>query len=838
MSHAVRARCLPVAVAVTLSLVAVSLTAGPARGEDRTGAATAAVSAPLPAQRASGPNRIDTAIAASRLGWQRSAEVVLADASNFPDALASGALAASLEAPLLLTTRTALHPNVAAELRRLQATRVHVMGGTAAVSADVEAALLAQGLQVVRVAGPSRFDTAARAARLAGPGTGRPDVVVALGTAADPSRAWPDALSAGAFASTGQRPPLVLTTPDSVPPASMDAIRDLARGGGIVHLLGGTGAVRPAVEQQLTSAGFTVHRIAGANRFATSLESATAALRRLGTEPRPLVLASGGNFPDGLAAASLAARLGGVLLLVPGGGLAATPEVRGWLKANGTRFDRVVAVGGAAAISDAGLQQVRQAAGEPAIDLPAPAGDELDDPDAARTGRSFAIVVNLMAANQRVGQPIDHDQVTALLLGLAGRAGFRVVDSRGQVVVGPMRGVDQGVSISAAEITGWARATHLRSELTLLGLAEELVAAFDMGLTGRELAVMVQQDLARHRADTTSPQRLLATFISELGSYPLHDELGGPYDMTRMDPADVSLTMVQAGFLLLRMGAELGALAMTADGGSARRFASSSGGGRPCQLTDTEQAILDANAVVTTTLFGKVVDYAADKLVTGAKTVGAVVGWASGILQLVQLWATFSSLEHTMLWVGEQRPLERTRSTTTAGERRSLVYRAKVDSGGLQVLNCMRPALNAVGLDISIPQTGELSGAGVRVAGTNILRAIHLVLPIEGRTGTDGSWTFAIEGQKQRTTIPPEATLFDRPQSVRTELQLKPADFVNDMKDALSTAIALPGAVVSVPVELLYRTRWLGNRAWTIPVRDWGFGGCPYSSADSWDYAC
>lgn len=61
-------------------------------------------------------------------------------------------------------------------------------------------------------------------------------------------------------------------------------------------------------------------------RYETSTETATTVLRRPGADQRPLVIASGANFPDGLSAAALAARTGGVLLMVPLGDLAQAPS--------------------------------------------------------------------------------------------------------------------------------------------------------------------------------------------------------------------------------------------------------------------------------------------------------------------------------------------------------------------------------------------------------------------------------------------------------------------------------------------------------------------------------
>ncbi len=80
--------------------------------------------------------------------------------------------------------------------------------------------------------------------------------------------AFPDALSASAPAGAC-RGPLLLTRRGSLPACTKQYIRDLrARG---VHIVGGMGAVGPAAESELISMGFDVHRISGADRYATSV---------------------------------------------------------------------------------------------------------------------------------------------------------------------------------------------------------------------------------------------------------------------------------------------------------------------------------------------------------------------------------------------------------------------------------------------------------------------------------------------------------------------------------------------------------------------------------------
>src|SRR5665811_286911 len=109
-------------------------------------------------------SRTDPAIALSRL-FPSASYAVRAPASHPADALAGAPLAALLDAPLLLTGRSGLSPAVAAELTRLGTDHAYVLGGTAALSEQIEGDLDATGVAAVtRLAGASRFATAAMVA--------------------------------------------------------------------------------------------------------------------------------------------------------------------------------------------------------------------------------------------------------------------------------------------------------------------------------------------------------------------------------------------------------------------------------------------------------------------------------------------------------------------------------------------------------------------------------------------------------------------------------------------------------------------------------------------------
>ncbi len=95
--------------------------------------------------------------------------VIVATGRNWPDALGGATLAGVLDAPILLVDTDALPAAVAAEITRLKATRAIVLGGTAAVSANVATAIDAiPGVaKVERIGGANRYLTSEMIAKRA-----------------------------------------------------------------------------------------------------------------------------------------------------------------------------------------------------------------------------------------------------------------------------------------------------------------------------------------------------------------------------------------------------------------------------------------------------------------------------------------------------------------------------------------------------------------------------------------------------------------------------------------------------------------------------------------------
>ncbi|MBW3661990.1 MAG: cell wall-binding repeat-containing protein [Actinobacteria bacterium] len=175
---------------------------------------TALQNSGLSVTRVAGPNRFATAAAIARagedigrIGGDRTA--IVASGENFPDAVVMGAIATQSRFPLLLSSRDALNAETADALDDLSIGTVIIPGGTAAVSKAVGDAIAAMGIDVIRLAGPNRVDTAVEIAEFAIEqlGFGTETLNFAVGNA------FPDALALGPRA--GSDPPGVILLSNS-----------------------------------------------------------------------------------------------------------------------------------------------------------------------------------------------------------------------------------------------------------------------------------------------------------------------------------------------------------------------------------------------------------------------------------------------------------------------------------------------------------------------------------------------------------------------------------------------------------------------------------------------
>jgi lysozyme len=161
---------------------------------------------------------------------------------------------------------------------------------------------------VARLGGTDRYATAIKVSHAAYPAGTAQSAVLARGDL------YPDAL-VGAPLARAKSGPLLLTPADSLDPrVAAELTRVLGpQSGKTVYLLGGSGALSPAVQSAVANLGFRPVRLDGKDRFGT----AAAVAHALG-DPDTVYLATGTNFPDALVAGDAAASHDGSVLLTDG----------------------------------------------------------------------------------------------------------------------------------------------------------------------------------------------------------------------------------------------------------------------------------------------------------------------------------------------------------------------------------------------------------------------------------------------------------------------------------------------------------------------------------------
>lgn len=241
--------------------------------------------------RISGANRIETAIAAGKATFSAADTAVIANGTNYPDALVGGTLAVQVKGPLLLVEKNEVPEAVKEELKRLKVKTVYLLGGTASVTEEVEKEL-AKISTVLRIAGTDRYRTADRIGEV----RQKLEQAQAASYTYVSGTGFADALTAAPFVAQtkgagGAMNLLTLALPS-------DAVNRSV-------VIGGKAAV----------AGNSPNRIAGANRYATAVAVANQYPSKTGKTIDTVVLVSGENFPDALSAAALVANKNAVLLL-------------------------------------------------------------------------------------------------------------------------------------------------------------------------------------------------------------------------------------------------------------------------------------------------------------------------------------------------------------------------------------------------------------------------------------------------------------------------------------------------------------------------------------------
>lgn len=276
--------------------------------------------------RISGDNRYATSVAIANKLFPNGLEkkdnyynVVIASGEMYPDALTATTTAYNYNAPLLLVQKDAVPEAVAQYLKdvKVDNMRMIIVGGNSTIS-DATARELEKFGAIKRISGADRYATSvANAQDLLRMIMDNNETKFVHGHFGDhgivylaSGENFPDALTAASPAAM-YGSPLLLTEKDRVPAVVANFIRDSKVKE--IRVIGGTGSVSNAVIDQLRGMNLTANRISGTDRTGTSLAIAN----QLFPNVHHVYITSGAGYADALTGATLAAKTGYPVILLP-----------------------------------------------------------------------------------------------------------------------------------------------------------------------------------------------------------------------------------------------------------------------------------------------------------------------------------------------------------------------------------------------------------------------------------------------------------------------------------------------------------------------------------------
>lgn len=294
---------------------------------------------PLKDGRVSGSDRIETSIEMSKKFFLKADTVIIASASNeaYVDALASAPLADLEYAPILLNPVGSLNAKVKAEIERLGAKNVIVVGGENSLSPAVVSGL--SGYSVKRVFGEDRYLTSiALAKEVFEISDSNRKVVLVDGTN------YPDALASSVYANT-QGIPILLTSPKTLQKDVKNYLTEIKNE--VVTIVGGPNSVDPKVVEELEAIESTdkVDRIKGDDRYNTAIEVA----KKTYTNPKAILFADANGFADALVAGAVTNKIGAPIILTHKNTI--NSDVKAYVTENKTAVQ--IIVGGPNSITEA-----------------------------------------------------------------------------------------------------------------------------------------------------------------------------------------------------------------------------------------------------------------------------------------------------------------------------------------------------------------------------------------------------------------------------------------------------------------------------------------------------
>lgn len=258
-------------------------------------------------ERVWGDNRIETsiAIAEKAKGSAKHNSVILAVASDFPDALTGGVLGKKYNAPIILVNKTSSNSKLSLDYVVNNVEKngtVILLGSTGVVDDSIYNYLVSNGFKnIKRLGGSDRYATNIAIVNDLNPAKGTP-IVVAY------SLDFPDALSISPVATKNGYP--IFISRKDMDKQTLEAIRNIQPNK--IYIVGSSGVISSTTENMLKGITNNIVRLGGLDRYETSVSIA----EYFNTNSKGVAIANAMDFPDALSGSYLAYKNDSSILVV------------------------------------------------------------------------------------------------------------------------------------------------------------------------------------------------------------------------------------------------------------------------------------------------------------------------------------------------------------------------------------------------------------------------------------------------------------------------------------------------------------------------------------------
>ena len=295
-----------------------------------------------------GSDRFETATKISKKGWSSSDTVIVVNGEdkNLVDGLTATPLANIKNAPILLSSNEKLPQETINEIKRLNASKIIVIGGESAMPNSVVEALknINSKINVARIGGATRYETSLNIAKEINKTQDINKVYIGAGNGEA------DSLSIASVAGK-EKAPIILTQKDGLDTNTYNFIKEEAVQN--AYFIGGDAKIsNQAIEQvnKITTKDVSNNRIAGQTRQETNAK----VIEKFYTDEKldGVIIAKEDKLIDALAVGPLAAKINNPVVLATN---MLNPQQEGVLKEKKT--STILEVGGG--IKDAVIDAVK-----------------------------------------------------------------------------------------------------------------------------------------------------------------------------------------------------------------------------------------------------------------------------------------------------------------------------------------------------------------------------------------------------------------------------------------------------------------------------------------------